>query len=114
MVVTDTTPCIGPHDLGWDSRRHTQRCKNCGIPAQEITFGQREDRGLIAGEFRVVCRGPAEDDEDTACPIGPSPPTPHIKTAQTYLVEHQEAATEADDCLHAVKIVQLNVDEADA
>jgi hypothetical protein len=94
----------GPCEIGWHRRTNMRRCKHCGVPSQEIVdFGGRSP---VVGDFRVICEGPLESDE-TACPIGPSDPTPHLTTAQELLVDHQRSAVEDGGCKHRAKIIQL-------
>lgn len=90
-------------------------CRRCGFSTQTLVAGTRHG---LPGDFRVVCNGPSHDDDETACPIGPSEPTPHITTAKERLDEHQASAKRAhhwcEKCqlavpgiIHDAKIVQL-------
>lgn len=90
-----------PHEIG-SNREGRRICKNCGMDASTICdWG---GRGLIKGEFRVVCDGV---DGGGVCPIGPSEPTPMVGHAQELLAEHQGKAKEADGERHHAKIIQL-------
>lgn len=96
-------PCYHgePHEVG-RNRHGVKKCKHCHTSLQTIVTGA--SRGMVKGDFRVVCEGV---DGDGVCPIGPSDPTPAIELAQAALRDHQAEAIDRDGEAHHAKIIQL-------